>query len=200
MAYTNAWSSAAPLGSVPASTVDEEIRKARLDLEERLLDKVFNTPFTADPLVVRPEILGNKTGKTLYIGFAEFAFQNDVAGTINFGNDSNWNGLANTAYAPFILPVGCTITRMKLLADRNGNNIKWKGLYVPFTLTPTAVDIFAERTLNAGGLQIDDSGALTEVVATLRMYYVRVDPVAATSPKIYGVEITYDTPDCRNTL
>lgn len=197
MTYTNVWSSAAPLGSIPASNIDEEIRKARLDIEERLLDKVFNTPFTADPLVVRPEILGNVTGKTLILGFSEFAFQN---GTPNFGSDNNWNGLANTAYAPIKLPVGCTITRMYLLADRNGNNIKWKALYYPFTITPTAVDIFAERTLTSGGIQIDDSGALTEVIQADRVYVVRVDPVAATSPKTYGVKIVYDTPDCRNTL
>ena len=36
MAYTNIWSSAAPLGSADPRTIDDEIRKCRLDFEERI--------------------------------------------------------------------------------------------------------------------------------------------------------------------
>ena len=37
MAYTNVWTTTAPLGSIQANTLDDEIRKLRLDMQERLM-------------------------------------------------------------------------------------------------------------------------------------------------------------------
>lgn len=50
MAYTNTWDNAAPLGTVPANTIDNIFRSIKLDLTERL-DDIFAMPtFVTDPL------------------------------------------------------------------------------------------------------------------------------------------------------
>lgn len=49
MAYTNAWSNAVPAGSDAANTIDDQIRRLRLDIDERMTDLVDN--WEADPVV-----------------------------------------------------------------------------------------------------------------------------------------------------
>lgn len=50
MAYTNAWSVTVPAGSELASTIDDHLRRLRLDIQERMNDIV--TDWTADPVVL----------------------------------------------------------------------------------------------------------------------------------------------------
>ena len=50
MAYTNNWTTVAPAGSAAANTADDEIRKLRLDMEERL-EEVVIEDMTTDPVV-----------------------------------------------------------------------------------------------------------------------------------------------------
>ena len=50
MAYTNVWTTVAPAGSAAANTLDDEIRKLRLDFEERL-EEFLIADMTADPVV-----------------------------------------------------------------------------------------------------------------------------------------------------
>ena len=50
MAYTNTWTVIAPAGSAAANTVDDEIRKLRLDMEERLEEFLIEN-MSADPVV-----------------------------------------------------------------------------------------------------------------------------------------------------
>ena len=49
MAYTNSWSNIVPAGSDALSTADDQIRRLRLDVQERMDDVVAD--WTADPVV-----------------------------------------------------------------------------------------------------------------------------------------------------
>ncbi len=49
MAYTNAWTNAVPAGSDAANTIDDQIRRLRLDINERMTDLVDN--WDSDPVV-----------------------------------------------------------------------------------------------------------------------------------------------------
>jgi hypothetical protein len=53
VAYTNVWSSTAPLGSVSAATLDDELRKVRKDIEERLDTLIGQANFSGatDPVI-----------------------------------------------------------------------------------------------------------------------------------------------------
>jgi hypothetical protein len=64
MAYANVWSSAAPLGSIDPRQIDEEIRKVRLDFEERINTIIgladANNGMNRDP------VIDGTTVKSLY--------------------------------------------------------------------------------------------------------------------------------------
>lgn len=82
MAYTNSWDEATPNGaSTPSRNIDDEIRKLKLDMRERLADLLGIPSFSADPLVsnrlvvtngtqtteIEPTVIGNVTGSDLAI-------------------------------------------------------------------------------------------------------------------------------------
>ncbi|KKN23046.1 hypothetical protein LCGC14_0908890 [marine sediment metagenome] len=50
MAHTNAWSNVVPAGSDPLNTADDQIRRLRLDIQERM-DEVVDD-WTADPVTL----------------------------------------------------------------------------------------------------------------------------------------------------
>lgn len=55
MAYTNAWSVTVPAGSELANTIDDHLRRLRLDIEERMNDIVAD--WAADPVVLNASTL-----------------------------------------------------------------------------------------------------------------------------------------------
>ncbi len=59
MAYTNAWSNIVPAGSDALNTADDQIRRLRLDVQERMDDVVAD--WTADPVVPGSDV-GDLTG------------------------------------------------------------------------------------------------------------------------------------------
>lgn len=196
MAYSHVWSDTVPTGSLPANQIDTAIQDLRLDLDERLVPLIFNTPFTADPLVVNPALLGNVTAKHLYVGFDRFyATDADQSNADEYRFDT---GGGATYRATLDLPVGCTITRAKLQYNSTGDSVTWKVYRVPFVVTiAVAADVFANIVATVNAIDISDSGVLNHPVDDAYIY--RVKAVTVNNARIYGVEITYSTPDCRNT-
>ena len=86
MAYTNSWTTVAPAGSAAANTADDEIRKLRLDLEERL-EEVAIVDITVDPVVHKDldvsKIIGTPDLARVYTN-AAFALPTSVNKTIDF--------------------------------------------------------------------------------------------------------------------
>lgn len=195
MAYSHVWSNTVPPGSLPANQIDTAIQDLRLDLDERLVPLIFNTPFTSDPLVVNPILIGNVTAKHLYIGHDQFTSD----GAFTFTDEYIFDvGGGETFIATLDLPVGCTITRAKLQYNSTGDSVTWKVYRVPFVVTTAvAVDVFPNIVATVNAIDISDSGALSHPIDDAYIYKIKA--LTLNNARIYGAEITYSTPDCRNT-
>lgn len=204
--YTNVWNNAAPLGSIQAFTLDEEIRKLRLDIEERMTALVtgFTTGAATDPVVALPELKGNVTGKVLHMHHSIF-----VAHSATNESRSNLYCAPSTTgtlgfWSPLSIPVGCTLQNVTGTFDRQTLTVS---LIVGYTDALTgAVTILATRSdgATAGVFQKDVQVAdLAHVIVTGRYYFIEVDldgfVAGGKFSRFYGAFARYDTPDCRNT-
>lgn len=195
MPYTNPWDSNSPLGSQAANTADDEFRKFRLDMEERMEDKII-TDITVDPWVLRPEVLGNVIGKRLDISFAAFAMfdTNDSVTSRAILNDGFFTAFAScTAVAPLILPAGATLTSLIFIVNPGGSSLNCT---LRYGANPsTSVGFVSSSSGSLVSLEVL-SGPHT-IVAN-RAYYMRV--VMPAAAQLQRVIATYDVADCRITL
>ena len=60
MAYSNSWSNIIPVSSDPLNTTDDQLRRLRLDVQERMDDLVDD--WTADPVVPKTLAISRLTG------------------------------------------------------------------------------------------------------------------------------------------
>lgn len=144
MAYTNAWTTTNPQGSALASTADDEIRKLRLDMEERITDLLDVVSFSADPLVASrltiPDALSTTETHVRYLSHAAFhivptvgtGFVYDPEGGLPGFNDGLTSEVVQTNYN-YISNVGKggSFNIAYLISDIN----------VPLGATITAIDV-----------------------------------------------------------
>ena len=87
MAYTNVWTAIAPTGAAAANTTDDEIRKLRLDIEERMGDVVVD--WTTDPVVLgsgQPDVAVVYTNAAFALPSGATTAIDFVAETLDTGN------------------------------------------------------------------------------------------------------------------
>lgn len=206
--YTNVWTNAAPLGGIAANLLDDEIRKLRLDVEERMTALVtgFTTGGATDPVVALPELKGNVIGKLLHLHHSAWQSHSTtapsrsalyVAPSGNTGTYGFW--------APLILPVGCVLQNITGTFDRQGVTVAFSVGYVD--VVTGLLTTLATRSENvvAGIFQKAVSAAdLAHTIVTGRFYVIEVDldviSVGAHFARFYGAYVKYDVPDCRNTV
>lgn len=211
MAYTNVWSAANPPGSQAANTADDELRKLRLDIEERMATIVtgWGTAGATDPIVPRDVIKGDVVGKTLW--YHHSAFEQDVAyDNVNLVNTFNRTALymehnagdsnIRVAWLPLVLPVGVTITLVGVAVNRNGGtNMTCRFLSNTYIGTGPVVIGTASTIANGFANNVEPGGVPLVTVANT-MYYVEVSFPLGTPSRLYGLRLVYNTPDCRITL
>lgn len=203
MSYTRGWSDATPAGSRAANQIDDAIRELKVDLHQRF-DSVLSVDWTTDPVVARPEILGNVTGKKLLI--PGYAFQIDAGfGTgTRYVGDGTFSGVSSVfndpgMFCPLFIPVGISIKKLRWRATNVDTNTLSMYLFsVPFT-TGTVRTQEVLTTGNTAGDTIYDSGGIDIVADGIKMFHLAIDKSAGATFKLWGVEVTYDTPDCRST-
>src|SRR5882672_11871990 len=114
MPYTNPWDTSLPPGSQAANTADDEFRKLKVDVGERLTS-VLVGPITDDPLVVRPEILGNVVGKRYSLHHSAFkpeqeydinSAQSAFSRVALYMEHNNADVFTRLAWAPLHIPPG----------------------------------------------------------------------------------------------
>jgi hypothetical protein len=163
-------------------------------LEERLESK-FITDVVVDPWVVKPEILGNVTGKPITIHGAGFNFN----ALMTFDAAAIRGILATPVKGRYslVLPVGVTITNVTFRLERfSADSITVHLSYVDAAQAVT--DVFTS-TLSAGSGVVDvSSGVIAHALAGFRAYYLGIE--MNQDSRFYQVSITYNTPDCRITL
>lgn len=200
MPYTDPWNTTDPAGSVAANTIDTEIQKLRLQLQERVFAALFDTPYTADPLVLKDDILGSTT-KTIIIGaYGGNSHEDEDDLTAEEGYLSIDQ---NEPYRQkIIMPVGVTITQVECLVDKQlQTSVAFDLFRGTFTTSPAASSVASGSTSSAGAVIITDS-ALSILVGANDWFYIKVlssGSASFTRSRFYGTRITYTVPDSRNT-
>lgn len=206
MPYTRVWTKVNPPGSQAANTADDELRNLREDIEQRITSLVtgWDTAVPTDPIVVKPEILGNVTGKTILLHSSAFD-QIEAANTAWTGTDSTAikSTAAQVLRAPLVIPVGVTVTLLEVMINWGaGGAHTCKLRYQDFAGGALVVtDVAAISITSGAATAIYASGALTHVVLANKMYFIEMTlGVPAVAAFFNGVRVTYNTPDTRNTL
>lgn len=207
MAYSNVWDSNSPPGSQAANTADDEFRKFRLDIEERLEDK-FVTDVTLDPLVVKPEILGNVVGKRYLVHHSAFVpdvtwnssiLATTFTRTALYIEHESADANTRSMWAPLHIPPGVTISGIDFLVNRNGaGNMTVKFGKIEFTITPSS-DFGTSTSTAVNGIVIL-SLAPAYLVLDTQLLALEVTFPTSQASRLYGAKVFYNTPDCRVTL
>lgn len=200
MPYTNVWVTNHPPGATtPAKDIDAAIQRLRLDIDERLASILVST--TADPVALKPELIGTKVGKWLVVPHSALVGVN----TYITDGTAEVLGSSGPAYLPIILPAGVTIKEIQFTVNRN------IAANVAITMRRRIADgSTAEATFGATDIVTTTAGvhmvttltvdpALAHVVDAAYQYYARLDYGGSGAGYFHAMRIRYDTPDSRNT-
>lgn len=206
MPYTRVWVNNVPAGGNDARTADDEFRNLRADIEERMGTLVtgWTTGSATDPIVPKPEILGNVTGKIMYLHHSIFVghSNNNESRSTQYTAPQAQNGNYDF-FAPLILPVGVTLRTIVGLFDRQSQPI---ALEVAYTDAVTgAFTSFSSISDNAtAGVFQKSLSSINHVIVSGRFYFIHATLGGqfggGLASRLYGVFATFDVPDCRNTL
>jgi hypothetical protein len=187
MAYTRAWSLAAPLGSVQAKDIDLLFRQLKEDFEERLESSLI-VDMTADPLVLRDEIIGKFTGKTLLLPASAFIGGTYIPSTGRiFGGDE--------LVAALNLAPGSVITKLEFLVERTGGANITAALYATqFTTGAVARNVVvASPPSVTAGKHIITINTVQQLQPDYS-YDVQIIETGGGTANLYGVRVTYNSP------
>lgn len=195
MAFTRVWTDNVP-GSSLANTIDTLIGNVRVDVRERFL--ALFTNITADPPIIKPEILGFKQGKMMLI--PGFAFQAESGLTLNSAGSISLTSGAEPARAPVILPNGITIKEIKWrLGNGDTAVITAKLRSCGFSSGALPQDDNSQTKATTGD-EVITSGALSITPVSTRYYWLEVDKSGGAAFDVFACMIIYDATDARNTL
>ena len=200
MAFTRGWDSTTPAGSRAAAQIDDSSREKQVDIEERLIGRVFvsmpNTTVESD-LVVHPTISSVVTTRVYNIGALQMSGSPNLSPPISSNIPTSSNASAGWIH----LPEGITLTGLDATTDkRDGISVTVKLVRISrASIAQTDVAGFTvTRTASGGGT--DSTGVISHVVDSLSfMYYL----VASKSGGIitglfYGTRLYFDRDDSRN--
>lgn len=207
MGHTRAWDVTLPPGTTQAKQIDDEIRKVRVDVDERFADIMVDT--LADPVDLKPQFKGNVDSKQLVIPFP--MFNSDTNGkdtTYHLGYGQAFTD-TGPLVAPIILPPGVIMTLVELLIDKgDAASIEMDVMARSFAAgagrpgSQTANVSLSHVTSAGAGVVILPTAALNVTIDPAQLYYIVVEAIgpAGNSFDFYGARVTYKTPDCRNTI
>lgn len=210
MAHTRAWVVTSPAGTVQAKQIDDEIRKLRVDIDERMADIAVD--FTADPVVLKAQYLGNVVGKQLVIPYSAFTSSRGPFGTkevMVYAGYLNAFTDSPLLLAPVILPPGATVTKIEVMIDKgDAASIAWDFYSRSFAAgearpgSQAAMVSLIHKTEAGANVLVSDSGVVALPIDAAHLYYIAVDGVGAAgnSFDLYGARVTYDVDDCRVTI
>lgn len=198
MAYTNVWSTATPANSDPA-TAAADIRKLRLDIQERMDTILGSGNWAADPVPVSSNVLKEYIHWSQFVPYSGAAAWSAASGSL-YGVSPNAGG-TYVMYAPIIIPRGVTITELEITGQTNVGSTN------TFTLTLESVDAttgtVAQATLATATIPTQtpqttkSSGAVSVAIDSTStnyiFYYLKLAITAAGSGSCWfqGVSVKY---------
>lgn len=203
MSYSYPWNNAVPAGTDLAAQLDTFITDMKNALTERFEDALIQS-MTADPWVVKPEILGNVDGKELLLHWSAFTWDTLPAGAKTSTEIKTDTGAAATytGRAAIPIPVGCILQEVRIMWEGNSStNSTCKVYGVDYSTTPVANQIGTTMSRSGGTIAENSITALNEEILTDVLYEIEVALVRAPggAAGLVGIKVIYDTPDCRNT-
>jgi hypothetical protein len=203
MPYTNEWTETLVPGSTPAREIDDKFRLLSLAIKERMEGSGLVADWSADPVVKTAETKGEVTGKKILIGGSSFRELNGTLKAVELNPNflAVFRGSARVI-APVILPAGVTLKLIEWFVNRGDvTNYTWRLVSVLFA-SPATESVIATNTDAVAGLHIH-SQVLNHTIADSGVYYLDLDTAGAADVNslfLYGVRLTYDTPDSTKTL
>lgn len=212
MPYVIAWSNTTPALSELANQTAPYFQNTKFAISERMTGLLVND-WTADPLVLTPQVLGNVALKIATIHPSAFSGWNGTGGVV-YNNNTTGDYLlysqptAGThnifGFCPIDIPAGCTITGVVVAWRGDGSNnsniyLMKQPLATPLATPPTQIGTAA---YSGNTLSTSTMGVLAETVATATAYYFTISLVSygpSDNVALQSVEIQYSTPDCRST-
>ncbi len=195
MMFTNGWSDTSPSDTELANTLGADIRRLRLDIEERMNTLV--TDWKADPLVLNPTGgLGAQTGLKRVISFASFnSNQNAHSNNMHDGYQAiDAPGVVLYASLDW-LPVGSVITLVEYLIDQGtATHINCQLARQAFNATPGAMITLDTIDITIAGVHINPSAALTHTVSADYQYFLRIQSTAVGNGSLFAARVTYNLP------
>ena len=189
MAYTRVWSNNTPLGSASASSIDDEIRNHRQDVQERMDTLLGAGKWATDPVATL-------TGKTFRIAALGAVKGSDSANVGSY--NPLLGGLTLTGigtviwYVPIILPVGCTLQALQLQMNNEADE---KTEFTLYNINNNAVANAVADSSVAATLSLN---ALARVVAANEYYYAEIKLTSRSfgvAPSAASILVTYDVPN-----
>ena len=183
MAYSNSWSNIIPVSSDPLNTADDQLRRVRLDVQERMDDIVED--WTADPVVPKA------------VADAATRWRHWSEGVIDRGTDEYSNFTARVLisptislqigwYAPLPLIVGRTLTSVIARVNRVNSSATITLQVVKLSVNadpPVETALMGTVTSVSTGWEDLSSGVLSEVIDGNHVYLavVTLDPDGSTA-------------------
>lgn len=171
MAYTNSWTTVAPAGSAAANTADDEIRKLRLDLEERMNDLVND--WTVDPVVLKSEGPSGVRWRHWSEGVLDRGTEDYANFTARVLISDSAAASARVWYAPMPLTVGTTLTNVVARVDRVNSSAVITLQVVKISNNadpPVETALMGTVTSSTTGWEDLSSGVLTEAIDVDHVY------------------------------
>ena len=186
MAYINVWSSASPLGSTTLSiNIDEEIRKVRVDIEQRVDHIIGNSNWSSgvDP------VIDGVTVKSLFTLTSELA----TKPSINTTNNTIPKRLSSTAFtnsnindSGTLITLGSNIAVTGSRLDVRGIQYTWPAAAADGQFLQYNAGVLSWVTLNLSGT-IGGSGTAGQLAAFVGATEIGNSGVTAASGTITGV-------------
>jgi hypothetical protein len=209
MPHTRVWDVTSPPGSQAAAQIDDEIRKLRVDIDERMNELAVNWGLEPGPIDLKPQFKGNVVGKKLVIPFPDFMCHTDGKETRLYPGFLQSFTDSGQLYASIKLSPGSIITLVELLVDKgDATSVDWDVYSRSFAAgsgrpgSQTANVSLSHKNIAGAGVVLDATAVLAITVLVDQMYYIGVDALgpAGNSFDFYGARVTYDTPDTRNLI
>ncbi len=199
MAYTNTWSDTSPTGSTQAKQIDDEFRKFRVDVRERM--NSFVEDWTADPVVLKSSTGGPVTGKSIHVPGLAFISDNDISTTAT----GRATAIDSDLYAPVIFPIGATIKSFQAMVIPGLGTMTIRLGYITHGLsTPTFITVDSNTQVGSTGIKLvnNSNAELAHVVAVNRYYtlWITTDSDLSSPSKVFGMQIVYDIDNVSQTL
>ena len=208
MARTNEWTTTHPPGTELARNIDDIIRRLRLDIDERMREFIPNWADEPGPVVLADVYLGVKTSKQVVYPFNYFNGGGYGSEAVYETAGGRVLAVVSTGplFCPIVLPPGVTIRFIDLHVNRGiVFSIDWSLYSRTFGSATAPSPLESKSVITAGNstsqMQFEDEDGI--VVDGNTMYYVGVEGfggIPGASFSVYGLRVTYDTPNNLSTI